>query len=89
MGGDKFMNNSIVSTEIEMMIKNLDFMFADFSDLSSSEKFVERIITCRHMFLKEGLCDELDYLLESFRGLVEVDFISMDEFGLIYSYIVA
>lgn len=88
-GGDKSMNNLTVSTEIETIIKNLDFMFADFSDLSSSEKFVERIITCRQMFLKEGLCDELDYLLESFKGLIEVGFISIDEFGLIYRFIVA
>lgn len=83
------MNNSKISTEIEMIIKTLDFMFADFSDLSSSEKFVDRILTCRRIFLKNGNCDELDYMLESFRGLVEVDFISMDEFNVIHSFIVA
>jgi hypothetical protein len=83
------MNDTMLTTEIEMIIETLDFMFADFSDLSSSEKFVERILACRQLYMKNGLCDELDYLLESVRDLVDEDFISMEEFNVIYNFITA
>lgn len=36
------MNDTALTTEIDIIIETLDFMFADFSVLSSSEKFVER-----------------------------------------------
>lgn len=83
------MNDTNITTEIDMIIETLDFMFADFSDLSSSEKFVERIVACRRLYLENGLCDELDYLLESFRDLVDEDFISAEEFNVINSFITA
>ena len=83
------MNDTTLTTEIERIIETLDFMFADFSDLSSGEKFVERILACRRLYIKNGLCDELDYLLESFRELVDEDFISAEEFNVINNFITA
>lgn len=83
------MKDTKVSTDIEMILQTLNFMFADFSDLSSKEKFVERVLTCRREYLKNGLSDELDYLMESIRELVEVDFISLDEFNVINDFITA
>jgi hypothetical protein len=83
------MNDTNITTKIEIIIETLDFMFADFSDLSSSEKFVERILECRRLYLKNGLCDELDYLLESVRELVDEDFISLEEFNVINNFITA
>ena len=83
------MKNIKLPTDIERIVQTLNFMFADFSDLSSREKFVERILTCRGECLRNGLSDELDYLMESFRDLVEADFISSDEFNVINDFITA